>query len=241
MRERLTKWGVGALILLLCAAAGVVGQVNYYPAGGAAGLTSNGTVITSSLPLSLPDGTGSDGASSIMWGSGATSTPRIWRDSSTLYIGLSATNWISFSGATLTINAVSGQYRLSTDLLFTREAAATLQMGADAATGTAQTIKGPDSTGANVTGASLTLKAGAGTSGNATGGQLILQGGAFAGTGEAGAVAIADGGTKPTCAVGIRGSIWYDAGGAGVADTFEVCAKQAAGDSYAWRVLATIP
>jgi len=43
-------------------------------------------------------------------------------------------------------------------------------------------------------------------------------------------------GTKPTCASGIRGTIYYVAGGAGVLDTLEVCRKDAA-DAYAWVTL----
>lgn len=43
-------------------------------------------------------------------------------------------------------------------------------------------------------------------------------------------------GSKPACAAGIRGTVWYVAGGAGVADTFEVCRKDAA-DAYAWVAL----
>lgn len=42
-----------------------------------------------------------------------------------------------------------------------------------------------------------------------------------------------DAGTKPTCDATTRGAIWYDAGGAGVLDTLEVCRKDA-GDAYAW-------
>jgi hypothetical protein len=45
-----------------------------------------------------------------------------------------------------------------------------------------------------------------------------------------------DSGTKPTCNAGNRGKVWYDAGGAGVADTLEVCRKSAA-DAYAWTAL----
>lgn len=41
------------------------------------------------------------------------------------------------------------------------------------------------------------------------------------------------GGSKPTCASGIRGTLWYVQGGSGVADTSEVCAKSTA-DTYAW-------
>jgi hypothetical protein len=129
----------------------------------------------------------------------------------------------------------TSQIRLgaSVDLILARDAANTLQMGADAATATAQTFKGPDSTGATVAGASLTLKGGAGTSGIANGGALILAGGAPNSTGEPGAVTISDGGTKPTCDSARRGAIWYDAGGVGAADTLEVCRKDA-GDAYAW-------
>lgn len=54
MRERLTKWGVGALIVLLCAAAGVVGQVNYYPAGGS---TSGTSVLVKASPGTTTTGT----------------------------------------------------------------------------------------------------------------------------------------------------------------------------------------
>lgn len=48
------------------------------------------------------------------------------------------------------------------------------------------------------------------------------------------------GGSKPTCDSSIRGMVWYVQGGAGVADTVEICAKAAA-DTYAWRSMATIP
>lgn len=53
-----------------------------------------------------------------------------------------------------------------------------------------------------------------------------------------GGVQINDLGAKPTCAVGIRGMIWYEAGVGGVADTIEICGKDAA-DVYAWVALAT--
>lgn len=57
-----------------------------------------------------------------------------------------------------------------------------------------------------------------------------------AGTGTLSPVAIGDGGTKPTCNATNRGGLWYDAGGAGVLDTFELCRKDAA-DVYAWVTL----
>jgi len=47
-------------------------------------------------------------------------------------------------------------------------------------------------------------------------------------------------GTKPTCSVTTRGLIWYTAGGTGVADTAEICAKSSS-DVYAYRSIATIP
>lgn len=41
---------------------------------------------------------------------------------------------------------------------------------------------------------------------------------------------------QPACAVGIRGTFWATQGAAGVKDTVQVCAKDAA-DAYAWRVI----
>jgi hypothetical protein len=41
---------------------------------------------------------------------------------------------------------------------------------------------------------------------------------------------------KPTCNSGAQGTFFYVAGGAGVKDTVEVCAKDAA-DAYAWRAI----
>jgi hypothetical protein len=51
-----------------------------------------------------------------------------------------------------------------------------------------------------------------------------------------GSVDITDTGAKPTCDATTRGTFWVDEGGAGVADTVEVCSKDA-GDAYAWRAL----
>jgi hypothetical protein len=49
-------------------------------------------------------------------------------------------------------------------------------------------------------------------------------------------VFVLTGGSKPTCDSTNRGGMWRVEGGAGVADTFEVCTKDAA-DAYAWRTL----
>lgn len=43
-------------------------------------------------------------------------------------------------------------------------------------------------------------------------------------------------GTKPTCDSTTRGTFWFVAGGGGVADTVEICSKDAGG-SFAWRTL----
>lgn len=45
-----------------------------------------------------------------------------------------------------------------------------------------------------------------------------------------------DGGTRPTCDASTRGTSWFDEGGAGVADSFAICAKDAA-DAYDWRTI----
>ncbi|MEQ9618988.1 MAG: hypothetical protein RIG61_07410 [Deltaproteobacteria bacterium] len=56
---------------------------------------------------------------------------------------------------------------------------------------------------------------------------------------EAGGIKISDNGgavVKPTCSVSERGKFWMVEGNAGVKDTIEVCAKDAA-DAYAWRTI----
>lgn len=47
---------------------------------------------------------------------------------------------------------------------------------------------------------------------------------------------VLDPGTKPTCDATTRRRIFFDEGGAGVADTVEICSKDGA-DVYAWRTL----
>jgi hypothetical protein len=53
-----------------------------------------------------------------------------------------------------------------------------------------------------------------------------------------GGLIFGDPGTKPTCDASIRGKTHTDYGGAGVADTHEICLKDS-GDSYAWVAIAT--
>jgi hypothetical protein len=218
-------------VLLLCAATvGAQDFIRYYPPR-TAGLSSSGTAITSTVPIQLPDG--SVAAPALVWASDT--QLGLYKNGQGFNLASGGTQYSIWSLTSLQFfNNVSPSVAFNADTFITRGgAAATVQFGQNAATATAQTFKGPDSTGANVTGANLTIRAGAGTSGNAVGGQLILGGGANAGSGERGAVQIEDGGTRPTCAAGIRGSIWYDAGGAGVLDTLEVCRKDAS-NNYAW-------
>lgn len=47
------------------------------------------------------------------------------------------------------------------------------------------------------------------------------------------------GGTRPAASVTYRGGIWYAPGGAGVADVFSICVKDAA-DAYSWKVVTII-
>lgn len=133
------------------------------------------------------------------------------------------------------------------DTLWGREAAAIIQQGVDSATPVAQTFKGPDGSGTNIPGANFTRAGGRGA-GTGAGGSLIW---ATAPAGTTGStqnplvdriqVESTGGlrwltGTKPTCAAGIRGTVYYVAGAATVLDTFEVCRKDAA-DAYAWVTL----
>ena len=44
--------------------------------------------------------------------------------------------------------------------------------------------------------------------------------------------------SRPTAAVGVRGMLWVVQGGAGVADTLQVCLKSS-GDTYSWKTVST--
>ena len=68
---------------------------------------------------------------------------------------------------------------------------------------------------------------------------LQFQNGAGAATSRvtsAGALVVRPEGTRPTCAVDLRGALWFTASVAGIADKLEACAKTAA-DTYVWSVL----
>jgi len=215
-----------------------------WTATGLSGLTSSGTAFTSTLPLTIPNGTAVAPALSFAananWG----------LHSAASYISVSVggtptsvwtNNGIGINGGKTLAFTTGDPTATGNDVILARDSAATLQIGSDSGTATAQTIKGPDSTTADIAGATLNIAGGNGTAGNGAGGNLALMGGTPTGTGEPGGVIIIDRGTRPTCGAGIRGMLWYDQGGAGVADTFTICAKQAAGDTYAWRTAATIP
>lgn len=60
--------------------------------------------------------------------------------------------------------------------------------------------------------------------------------GAMVSVAAGGGLVVHDAGTQPTCDSSTRFMIWSDAGGAGVKDAVEVCAKDS-GDSYAWRTI----
>lgn len=47
-------------------------------------------------------------------------------------------------------------------------------------------------------------------------------------------------GTRPTCDATLRGSIYYVAGTAGVADSFSACRKSSS-DTYTWQAIITVP
>lgn len=216
------------------------GTVNLRTAG-ANSFSLSATVATLTVPVLFPNGSAAApgiafatnpgsgfqyiSSSAFNWGNNGTTSGAL----RTIGISLKSAGTLGWSQS----SAPTG----GDDLVIGRAAAATLQVGSTAAAATGQTIKGSDATGDAAAGGSLTLRGGSGTgTGNPAGGNLILGGGAPNGTGARGVVMFEDGGTKPTCAAGIRGAIWYDAGAAGVLDTLEVCRKDAS-NNYAWVTL----
>ena len=51
-----------------------------------------------------------------------------------------------------------------------------------------------------------------------------------------GGVELATSGAQPTCSATIRGTLWVIQGGAGVADQYQICEKNAA-DAYVWSTV----
>ncbi len=72
------------------------------------------------------------------------------------------------------------------------------------------------------------------------GGFIVTGGAGYAIMYGVGAILLNSSGTKPTCdntnGPNIRGLQWFAQGGAGVADSYQVCAKDAS-NNYAWRTL----
>lgn len=135
-------------------------------------------------------------------------------------------------------------------ILFT-PAAATLQMGNTITSGSAinQTFRSHNATtGTDISGGNLTIVAPGGT-GSSTGGTIAFQTAPVLASGttaqtpvdrltipKTGGIQLVTASTKPTCDSAARGQLFYVAGGAGVADTYEVCTKDNA-DAYAWRTI----
>lgn len=144
---------------------------------------------------------------------GGTEVDRTGREDyfKTVVIGGGVTNANPLFDVTLTTTGASGNNVASKDLI----------------------LAGSKATG-NAAGGAVVIKAAdAGSSGTTL--QSLTERARFP---SAGGFQLADPGTKPACAVGTRGTVWYDAGGAGVADAIEVCGKSAA-DTYSWVALAT--
>ncbi len=129
---------------------------------------------------------------------------------------LSSTAQLGWSSGAATLNSNANDVRLS------RDAANRLQLGADAATPVAQTIKAADGTGTNVAGSPMQLSGGSGT-GSADGGEVRLL---TAPAGSSGATAnsavvrltvkpsgVLNLATIPTSSAGlVTGDIWSDGG-----------------------------
>lgn len=103
-------------------------------------------------------------------------------------IGGTNTHLFSSVGYTLASNSAVISLGAAADLLLTREAAAVLQLGADAAGVTAQTLKGPDRITSDGVGGNLTI-AGGRNRGASAGGSLIFQTSPAAGAGVTGTLA----------------------------------------------------
>ena len=158
------------------------------------------------------------------------------------YTQSTASSFILGSATTLTWG--------NSDLLQSRDGAASQQWGLDAATPIAQTLKGHDGSGTDKTGAKISIAGGNGT-GTAVGGEVCLAstpaGGASGSTQNTSTERVCapvDGGfrwqtaAEAACDAAHRGVVNYVAGGAGVLDTFKICRKDAA-DAYAWVAWGT--
>ena len=141
-------------------------------------LSDDGTNVTlASGQLLMPDGTASLPAFAF---SGNPDTGFI-HSGSVIGVVLNTNPSVVFDGQSVRIG-VNGNFQFSSDtnaltgaadLVLTREAAARLQQGADSADPIAQTIKGPDGSGTDISGADFTVAPGRGT-GTGIGGRFRI-------------------------------------------------------------------
>jgi hypothetical protein len=176
------------IAFLLVPALGQAQSIKYTPAGagGITGLSSDGSVITSTLPLLLPDG--SNSAPSYSFSSETNSgLYRVGSYNFGFAFGGSRRLVLTASVFGMDVSHAFGWYSAgfaAHDLILSRESAAVLQLGVDVnGAAIAQTLKSHDGiTGTDVAGANFTLAGGRGT-GAGTPGKIILQTATTLGTG----------------------------------------------------------
>jgi len=111
----------------------------------------------------------------------------------------------------------------------------------------ANTLRGPNATGTNLAGVDTTFQASLGTGTGAVGHLLFKAAAAAQASGTTQQTPVTHlsiggggvqwgSGTEPACNASARGSVVYVPGGAGVADTFRICVKNAS-DTYAYQAL----
>lgn len=155
-----------------------------FNAGGTVRFSVTTSTVTSTVPILVPDG--SKTAPSLAR-SAASATGLYWGAGPYLYLAYGGEARLGLVDNFLQVNSVGGySWRNATDistgagdLYLIREAAASIQLGNDAATATAQTISAADSTGAGVAGASLTLSGGTGGTFGAQGNVIVDASSAF--------------------------------------------------------------
>jgi hypothetical protein len=170
-----------------------------------------------------------------------------------IYVVRDGIQWVGISGSgSLGSIAIYTSPSLVTSVRLVGDASVNnvLQIGDDSATPAVVTLHGPDGVGTDIVGGDLRLGSGRCTGAGLAGacGKLILASTDIGVTGTTPRtltdrlVVPQDGGlqfltaTKPTCNAAHRGTVFYVAGGAGVADTSEICRKDAS-DLYAWTTL----
>lgn len=199
--------------------------------------------------VSRPDDTTLQKDFSIFATTGDSITFRIQPEYTMLMANFQAVPIYLSAPATVLFNAQGNKIHLTSD----EDGGNTLQLCGDldsSCNSNDQTLKAfdkDDAAGTDLTGGNLIIKSGLGSGAGAPSAVTIATPDATTtGTTDqtysnkfkvSNAIEfVATGGTKPTCNASNRHKIWTTSGGAGVADTFEVCNKNAA-DAYAWRTL----